>query len=93
MRSITALTIAAQSSSRPTLPGTDSASPPALLISATTCSHASALRAQTATSASASAYACAIDLPMPRLAPVTSATLPLSEKRDPPVAMVQAPFN
>src|SRR5512143_3366004 len=50
--------------------------PPAALIAAATASQPSCLRLETITCAPYSAYAFAIASPMPRLAPVTTATLP-----------------
>ena len=49
--------------------------------SARASSQASALRLHRATLAPARPSSSAIDLPMPRVAPVTSATLPLRLKR------------
>src|SRR5512143_971102 len=51
--------------------------PPAALIAAATASQPSCLRLETITCAPYSAYAFAIASPMPRLAPVTNATLPV----------------
>src|SRR5690242_8585904 len=54
-----------------------SALPPAARIAAATVSQSSALRLDTITCAPCAASAFAIASPMPRLAPVTSATLPV----------------
>src|ERR1022692_3022855 len=59
--------------------GTASASPPAASISATSDASLSALRAATATLAPASASATDVARPIPCEAPVTRATLSLSE--------------
>ena len=56
------------------------ASPPAFLISAAASSQAGALRLETTTRAPCSARCIAIDLPMPLLEPVTTATLPERSK-------------
>src|SRR5258708_37284276 len=58
------------------LQGTTIASPPALRISAAASSQAGCLRDDTTTLAPCSARCRAIDLPMPLLEPVTTATLP-----------------
>src|SRR6516162_10162465 len=50
--------------------------PPAALISATTAAQLSALRLEITTRAPCSASCMAIALPIPRLEPVTRATLP-----------------
>ena len=52
------------------------ASPPASVIRCATAAQASALRLETTTFAPRSANALAIASPIPRLAPVTTATLP-----------------
>jgi hypothetical protein len=54
--------------------------PPALRISAAASSQAGALRDETTTLAPDSARCMAIDLPMPLLEPVTTATLPVRSK-------------
>src|SRR5687768_9343595 len=62
------------------LQGTTIASPPAFLISAAVSSHTGALRDDTTTLAPESARCRAIDLPMPLLEPVTTATLLVRSK-------------
>ena len=59
---------------RPMLQGMTIASPPALVIAATTSSHASALRLETTTLAPSEAMISAAERPMPRLEPVITAT-------------------
>ena len=54
--------------------------PPAARISAAASSQAGALRDDTTTRAPDSARCMAIDLPMPLLEPVTTATLPVRSK-------------
>ncbi len=76
-------TTAAQSWARPTWPGTLSARPPCASISATTRSHASELREQIPTAAPWAARAWAMARPIPRLPPVTRATLPRRAGRSP----------
>src|ERR1700733_6300040 len=69
-----ARTIAPMSARRETSPNVCAACPPSLVIFATTCSPSAALRAETTTFAPSAAKASAIARPMPRPAPVTSAT-------------------
>src|SRR2546423_14461536 len=57
------------------LHGMTVASPPFFLMPAATSSHASALRLDTTTLAPSAAQCSAIERPMPRLEPVTMATL------------------
>ena len=61
----------------PTLHGTASASCPRAVNSAATASHASALRLEITTFAPRLAISSAMDLPMPLVEPVISATFPL----------------
>ena len=65
----------------PTFAAIPSALAPEASSSFTVASTASALRLTTMTRAPAAANAVAIALPMPRVPPVTSATLPSREKR------------
>src|SRR5262245_23822558 len=74
-RSMVAATHAATWSGSPALAANTAVPPP---ISADAASSASCLRDDSITDAPAPAYAAAMALPMPRLAPVTSATLPSS---------------
>jgi len=62
------------------LQGMTVAWPPALRISAAASSQTGALRLDTTTLAPCSARWSAIDLPMPLLEPVTTATLPVRSK-------------
>src|SRR5215217_9497452 len=62
------------------LQGMTIASPPALRISAAASSQAGFLRDDTTTLAPCRARCRAIDLPMPLLEPVTTATLPVRSK-------------
>src|SRR5437763_15306748 len=62
------------------LQGMTEAWPPAFLISAAASSHTGALRDDTTTLAPESARCMAIDLPIPLLEPVTTATLPVRSK-------------
>src|SRR5467141_2052930 len=73
-------TSARSSSTRRTLVGTAIARRPVALTAEVASASASGLRAAIATSAPCSASAMAIERPMPRLPPVTIATLPVSEK-------------
>src|SRR5438270_1862787 len=57
------------------LQGMTAASPPFFVMPAATSSHASALRLDTTTVAPSAAQCSAIERPMPRLEPVTMATL------------------
>src|SRR5262245_9201105 len=68
------------SSLRRTLVGTASARRPSARTASAVSARASGLRAAIATSAPASARPSATDRPIPRLPPVTMATLPASEK-------------
>src|SRR6476469_901718 len=68
-------TSASTSGLREMLQGMTVASPPLPLMPAATCSQASALRLETTTLAPSSAQCSAIERPMPRLEPVTMATL------------------
>ena len=74
-RSTVAATHAAIWSGSPALAANTALSPP---ISAAAASSASCLRDDSITDAPAAAYAAAMALPIPRHAPVTSATLPSS---------------
>src|SRR5512147_3074289 len=73
---------ACRSSLRDTLQGCASTSKPCFSNSARTASQASALRLDTATLQPARASSSAIDLPMPLVEPVMSATLPLRSNND-----------
>ena len=73
-------TSARASSRRPTLAATASASPPTPTIACATSSTASCRRLLTTTRAPASASARAIDSPIPLLAPVTMASLPVNRR-------------
>jgi hypothetical protein len=75
-RSMQCSTAASACSGSPALAATTSMSPP---ISSAAARRSSILREEMRTDAPASAYALAIALPMPREAPVTSATLPARE--------------
>src|SRR5437868_1982057 len=66
---------ASTSGLREMLQGMTVASPPFFLMPAATSSHASALRLDTTTFAPSAAQCSAIERPMPRLEPVTMATL------------------
>jgi hypothetical protein len=64
------------------LQGITTASPPACRMPLATGSQASALRLDTTTRAPSEASVSAIERPMPRLEPVTTATLPVRSKGD-----------
>src|SRR6185436_11102280 len=77
-----ASTRALSSSLRETLQGLAITSKPCFSNSARTASQASALRLETTTLQPARASSSAMDLPIPRVEPVTMATLPLRSNND-----------
>ena len=80
-------TSACSSSLRETLHGCAITGQPWRSNSVRTASQASALRLETTTLAPARAIASAIDLPMPRVEPVTKATLPCRSNGDGVIAV------